>query len=137
MGTQPHPQKKGAEPSSPIFGPCLLWPNGRMHQDATWYGGRPRPRRHCAGWGPTFTPPKMGAEPPPQFSPHVYCSQTTRWTKTALGIEVCLDPGHTLCYIGTQFPSPKREQMSLIFSPFLLWPNGWMHQDATWYGGRP
>jgi len=19
----------------------------------------------------------------------------------------------------------------------LLWPNGWMHQDATWYGCRP
>ena len=25
--------KKGAEP--PIFGPCLLWPNGCMDQDAT------------------------------------------------------------------------------------------------------
>jgi len=32
--------KKGAEP--PIFGPYLLWPNGCMDQDATWYGGRPR-----------------------------------------------------------------------------------------------
>ena len=31
--------KKGAEPpSSPILGPFLLWPNGCMHQDATWYG---------------------------------------------------------------------------------------------------
>jgi len=25
-------------------GPCALWPNGWMHHDATWYGGRPRPR---------------------------------------------------------------------------------------------
>jgi len=33
---------KGAEPH-PIFGPRLLWPNGCMDQDATWYGGRPRP----------------------------------------------------------------------------------------------
>ena len=33
--------RKGAPP---IFGPCLLWwPNGSMDQDATWYGGRPRP----------------------------------------------------------------------------------------------
>jgi len=31
--------KKGAEP--PIFGPCLLWPNSRMLQNTTWYGGRP------------------------------------------------------------------------------------------------
>jgi len=25
----------------------VLWPNGWMDQDATWYGGRPRPRTHC------------------------------------------------------------------------------------------
>jgi len=28
----------------PIFGPCLLWPNGWRDQDATWY-------THCVGWG--------------------------------------------------------------------------------------
>ena len=33
--------------TSPIFGPYLLRPNGCMGQDATWYGGRPRPRRLC------------------------------------------------------------------------------------------
>jgi len=27
----------------PIFGPRLLWPNGCMDQDVTWYGGQPRP----------------------------------------------------------------------------------------------
>jgi len=32
---------------SPIFGPFLFWPNGWMHQDATWYGGRPQPRELC------------------------------------------------------------------------------------------
>ena len=37
------PPEKRTEPS--IFGPSLLWPNGWMHQDATWYGGRPQPRR--------------------------------------------------------------------------------------------
>jgi len=36
MGTQP-PTPKRAEPH-PIFGPRLLWPNGCMDQDATWYG---------------------------------------------------------------------------------------------------
>jgi len=44
-----------------LFGPCLLWPNGLMYQDTTWYGGRPRPRRHCVIWGPA-PPPKM--QPP-------------------------------------------------------------------------
>jgi len=48
----------------PIFGPFLFWPNGCMHQDATWYGGRPQPRGLCVGWGPS----------PPKFSAHVYYS---------------------------------------------------------------
>ena len=24
-----------------------------------------------------------------------------------------------------------------LFGPYLLWPNGWMDQGATWYGDRP
>jgi len=52
--------QKGAQP--PIFGPCLLWPNGWMHQYTTWYGGRPRPRRHCVRWGASSAP--KGARPP-------------------------------------------------------------------------
>ena len=32
----PPPEKNGAQ--SPIFGPCLLWRNGSVEQDATWYG---------------------------------------------------------------------------------------------------
>jgi len=30
------PSPKGGQSPSPIFGPFLLWPNGCMHQDATW-----------------------------------------------------------------------------------------------------
>ena len=63
-----------------------------MYQDATWYGGRPRPKRHCVRWGPS-TPPKKGA-------------------------------------------LPKGGAEPPIFGPRLLWPNGCMDQDATWYGGR-
>jgi len=44
--------KRGTGPH-PIFGPCTLWPNGCMDQDASWYGGRPRPRRRCVRWGPS------------------------------------------------------------------------------------
>jgi len=42
----PLPRIKGTDPHQ-IFGPCLLWPNGWMNQDVTWYGGKPRPRRSC------------------------------------------------------------------------------------------
>jgi len=53
------PPQKGSGP--PIFGPCLLWSNGWMDQDATWYGCRPRPRRHCVTWGPSSP---QRAQPP-------------------------------------------------------------------------
>jgi len=46
--------------SPPIFGPYPLRPNGCIDQDATWYGGRPRPRRHCVRWGPRSPLPKRG-----------------------------------------------------------------------------
>jgi len=45
MKSRQHCVRWGTAP--PIFGPCLLWPNGWMDQDATWYGGRSRPRPHC------------------------------------------------------------------------------------------
>ena len=35
---------KGAEP--PVFGPCLLWSNGWMDEEATWQENRPQPRPH-------------------------------------------------------------------------------------------
>ena len=46
----PAPTPKGAVPH-PIFGPRLLWRYGCMDQDATWYGGNPRPTRHCVRCG--------------------------------------------------------------------------------------
>ena len=58
-GDPASPPKRGTAP--PIFGPYLLWPNGWMQQDTTWYGGRPQPRRHCVRWGSSS--PK-GAQPP-------------------------------------------------------------------------
>ena len=45
--------KMGAELPSPFFGPFLLWSNGCMDQDATWYGGRPQPRGLCVIWEPS------------------------------------------------------------------------------------
>jgi len=56
----------------PIFGPCPLWPNRCIDEDATWYGGRP----HCVRWWHSSapSPPKKGYSP--QFSAHVCCSQT-------------------------------------------------------------
>ena len=72
--------------------------------------------------------PKRGGAP--KFSAPVYCSQTAGWIKMVLGMEVGLSPGDLVVLYGDPAPSP-------IFGPFLLWPNGCMHQNATWCRARP
>jgi len=88
------PSKREAEP--PIFGPFLLWPNGRVDQDATWKGGRPLPKRHYVR-GDLAPPPQTGSRTS-QFSAHVYYDQTAAWIKIPLGMEVGLGPGHILLH---------------------------------------
>jgi len=61
-----------------LFGPYLLWPNGWMDRYATWYGGKPRPRRRCVRR--VAAPPLKGDSP--QFSVHVYLGQMAVWMKT-------------------------------------------------------
>ena len=73
--------------SPPIFGPYLLRPKGCMDQDATWYGGRPQPRRLFVRCGPSPLPKKGWSS---QFSAHVYCGQTAAWIKMPLGTEIGL-----------------------------------------------
>jgi len=65
-------QKRHSHPYPGLrFGPCLLWRNGWMDQDATWYGGKPRPMRPCVRRGPSS--PRKGHSSPAPFSAHVYC----------------------------------------------------------------
>ena len=104
METQPLSPNGGRAPS-PIFGPFLLWLNGWMHQDATWYGCRPQPRRLCVRWGPSPLPTK-GVEPPPQFSAHICCGQMAAWIKMSLGMEQGLGPGDFVVHGG---PDPRLE----------------------------
>jgi len=69
----------------------------------------------------------------------VYCVQTVEWIKMKLGVHVGLGPGH-IVLDGDPSPLPQRgtaPEFSANFGPCLLWPNGWMDEDATWYGSRP
>jgi len=84
-------------------------------------GGRLRPRAHCARWDP---------------APHVYRGQTARWIKMPLGTEIGLGPGDFVLD-GNPAPQIKGHSPRTIFGPYLLWPNGWMDEDATWCGSRP
>jgi len=75
----------------------------------------------------------------PQFLAHVYCDQSTGWINTPLGTEVNLDPGDVVldgvpAHLGVV---PLKGAHLPVCGPCLLWPNGWMDEDATWYGSRP
>jgi len=121
----------------PVCNVGVLWPNGWMDQDETWHAGRPRPWPRCVRRGPSSPSLKSGQSSPPQLSDHVYCGQTAGWIKMALGMDVGLGPGH-IVLDGDPNPPPKKgaQPTAPIFSPFLVCPNCWMHQDATSYGGR-
>ena len=70
----------------------VLWPNGWMDQDATWYGGRPHPRPHCFKWWPSSPPPGRKGHSA-QFLTHVCCGQMAGWIKMPLGRELGHGPG--------------------------------------------
>jgi len=78
----PAPSPKRGQP--PIFGPCLLRPNGCMDRDATWYEGRPRPRRHCVRWRPSSPPQKGGSAP--HFRPNFTARRS--YASAVLGVVI-------------------------------------------------
>ena len=103
-----------------IFGPCLLWSNGCMHQYITWYGGRPQPRRHCVTLSLSSTCPK-GAHP--QFSTHVRCGQMAGWSKMLLGMKVGLSAGYCIWWALSSPPEKKvTAAIHSVLGPSLLWP---------------
>ena len=63
----PAPPTERATAPPPIFGPCLLWPNGWMDQDATWYAVGLGQGDIVLGGDPA--PPKRGTAAPPIFWP--------------------------------------------------------------------
>jgi len=46
-----------------------------------------------------------------------------------LGMQVGLGP---IVLDGDPAPPPPKGGRRPNFRPYLLWPNGWMDQDATW-----
>jgi len=102
----------------PIFGPFLLSPNGWIHQDATWYGGRPQPRRLCVRWGPSF-PSSKGAQPPIFVQCPLWPNDWMDEDATLYGSRLRPRP-HCI----TRGPSSARKEHSSphLFGPCLLWP---------------
>jgi len=93
MGTKLPPTKRGH--SSPIFGPCLLWPNGWMDQCHLTEIGL-GPGQTVLDGDPYAPPPKKGHSP--QFSAHVCCrpSQLLLSTCNFVSLQIRADLLHRL-----------------------------------------
>jgi len=85
-------------PVCPVCNVGVLWLNGWTDEDAaTWYGGRPRPRRHCVRWGPISPPPPKGPCllwpndcPSQQLLSSCLCSlKKTAWWMDRSGFHIC------------------------------------------------
>ena len=109
----PYP-KRGRAP--PNFRPTSIVAK-RLYIDATWYGGRARPTRHCVRCGPSY-PQKKGHTYPTQFLAHVYCGQMAGWINMSLGTEVDLGPGH-IVLDGVPAPA-KGAQQPPSFRPMSI-----------------
>ena len=119
------PQKGEGHSNSPFVGPCMLWPNGWMDQGTETGLG---PGDIVLDGDPAHPPPEGQSL---QFSAHIYCGHMAGWIKMPLGREVGLGPSNTVLD-GDPAPSSSTRGQS---PQFLA--NGWMDQDATWYGGWP
>ena len=104
----------------------VLWPNGWMDQDETWHGSR-----LIASAQATLLDGNPAPGHRPQFSVHICCGQMAGWIKMPLGREIGLSPSD-IVLDGDPAPLSERGHSPPIFDPCLLWPNGWMDQDATW-----
>jgi len=62
----------------------------------------------------------------------LYCGQTVARIKMKLSTQVGLGPGHIVLDGDSAPPPPKGKAEPPIFSPYMLRPNGYMDQDATW-----
>jgi len=81
------PQTPG---DSPLLSIVAEWLDGSRIQDATWYGGRPRPRPLCVRWRPSSST-ERGTAPPPTFQP---MSTVAKWSPISATDELVVYPMH-------------------------------------------
>jgi len=120
----------------PIFGPYLLWLNGCMDQDATWYGCRPWPKRLCARWGPASPSPKRGRSAPPlNFRFMSIVAKQLDGSRWHLTWRWALVQAHCARWGPSSLPQKGAQPPN--FRPIFIVSTRKMRQDTTWYGGRP
>jgi len=93
----------------PNFWSISVVANGWSDQDATWYGGRPLPRSHCAGQGASPLHRKGGTAP--NSRPMSIVAKRLDGSKMPLGImKIGLRPGHIVLDGDPDTPAPKKNR---------------------------
>jgi len=111
------PRKR--EQSHPIFGRCLLWPNGWMDQDAST-AVKLGPSNVVLD-GVTAPSTKRRTAPAPVFGPCLLWPNSWMEIKMPLGTEENLDQGDVVLD-GDPVPPRKGRSSPPLFGPCLLWP---------------
>jgi len=117
MGTPLPPPQKG---QPPIFGLCLLRPNGWMDEAGTWHGGRSQPRRLCVRW--RGAPCRIFG--PFLLRPNGWMHQDATWYR-------CRPQPRGLCVIWRPSPPPKRGRSSPT-NPSPIFSHVYCGQTAGW-----
>jgi len=107
-----------------VFGQTVGWIKILLGKDESWHGGR------LLGLGPGHT--VLDGDPAlpkghPQFSAHVFCSQTAGWIQMSLGKKVGLGLGDTVRWR----PNTGTVRTVRVLSIFW-WPLS-VYQDSRWW----
>ena len=85
----------------------------------------------------TQLPSQRGGRAPPPIFGAFYCVQTAGCIKMSLGMEVDLSPGDFVFDGDPATPRKRAHPSPPNFWSMSIVPNGWIDEDATWYGSRP
>jgi len=99
----PPPKKRG--PEAPSFQPISIV--AKRLDAPPWYGGRPWPRSHCAGCGPS-TPQKRGTQPPNYWATSIVAKRLDgSRCHLVVGTAVDHSPGDIVLDGDPALPPPK------------------------------
>jgi len=120
----PSSPKKGHSPP-PIFGPCLLWPNGCMHQDTTCGTEEGLSLGDIVLDGDS-APPRKGAQQPPPLLAHVlwpngWMDQDTTWYGRRPQPRLCVRCGPSPFHFWPMSIVAKRSPSQQLLSSLLIY----------------
>jgi len=127
MGTQTHLPIKGHSPQFPSHVYFVSKWLDVSRPSSTWYGGRPRPRRHCVRWEPSFPLQKWGM--PPIFGP---CVLWANGRPSQLLLSSCLFVECLPIVMGDEKEWRNLSKWESVEREFWCSAWAWLREDTKW-----